>query len=312
MEDEDDLKKEDELTPSDGASDGADQAKSLEDQGSGQSPIPPLPTAGESEPRRLFAADSSEGNVGQYDAEDNVGNEPGADASELDDSDIEDNLGNESGSDVSKLDDSGFIDSEPASPVFPNTLAPESAIRPVQSVDKDDSIPEQVKVPPFPTAGEKPTREDDASNLGPMSFYKRKNIDKGRGDNIPGLEKGEDGKYRQTGNLDSGQERDEEGLNQQKQIDLDSLQMPSGPLGVDLMPDIIPDLGVDGPSSFKPQGQDTNNIQDEVQSAADSIDTATVGILNVLARLTMNMKKANDQIRQLMDKLEVEDHRDEF
>lgn len=265
---------------------------SPEDQGSEQNPIPPLPTAGESDTNVPSGSGSSEVSSDDYLAEDSLGDESVADANEL--------------------GDSGFGDSQAESPVFPNTLAPESAIRPVQSVDKDDSIPEQVKVPPFPTAGEKPTREDDASNLGPMSFYKRKNIDKGRGDNIPGLEKGEDGKYRQTGNLDSGQERDEEGLNQQKQIDLDSLQMPSGPLGVDLMPDIIPDLGVDGPSSFKPQGQDSNNIQDEVQSAADSIDTATVGILNVLARLTMNMKKANDQIRQLMDKLEVEDHRDEF
>jgi hypothetical protein len=265
---------------------------SPEDQGSEQNPIPPLPTAGESDANVPSGSGSSEVSSDDYGTEDNPSDESVADANEL--------------------GDSGFGDSQAESPVFPNTLAPESAIRPVQSVDKDDSIPEQVKVPPFPTAGEKPTREDDASNLGPMSFYKRKNIDKGRGDNIPGLEKGEDGKYRQTGNLDSGQERDEEGLNQQKQIDLDSLQMPSGPLGVDLMPDIIPDLGVDGPSSFKPQGQDSNNIQDEVQSAADSIDTATVGILNVLARLTMNMKKANDQIRQLMDKLEVEDHRDEF
>ena len=285
---EDDLNEEDpQADPVE--NDGSD---SPEDQGSEQNPIPPLPTAGESDANVLSGSGSSEVSSDDYGTEDNPSDGSVADANEL--------------------GDSGFGDSQTESPVFPNTLAPESAIRPVQSVDKDDSIPEQVKVPPFPTAGEKPTREDDARNLGPMSFYKRKNIDKGRGDNISGLEQGEDGKSRQTGNLDSGQERDEEGLNQQKQIDLDSLQMPSGPLGVDLMPDIIPDLGVDGPSSFKPQGQDTNNIQDEVQSAADSIDTATVGILNVLARLTMNMKKANDQIRQLMDKLEVEDHRDEF
>jgi hypothetical protein len=49
-----------------------------------------------------------------------------------------------------------------------------------------------------------------------------------------------------------------------------------------------------------------------VESAADAVDTLNTGIIDVLTRLTMNMRKANDLIRQLSDKLEVEDHRDEF
>ena len=96
-------------------------------------------------------------------------------------------------------------------------------------------------------------------------------------------------------------------------MDMDALNPPSGgPLEVDLNPDIIPEIGVDGASSFKPDGQDSTQTLNNVQSAADAVDTLTTGILDVLARLTLNMKKANDNIRQLMDKLEVEDHRDEF
>ena len=91
------------------------------------------------------------------------------------------------------------------------------------------------------------------------------------------------------------------------------MNIPSGgPLEVDLQPDIIPEMGVDGASSFMPQGQNSNSSLDTVQSAADSVDTLTQGLLNVLQRLTLNMKKVNDNMQQLMDKLEVEDHRDEF
>lgn len=186
--------------------------------------------------------------------------------------------------------------------------------------DKKDSQPVDVKdrpvaqdVPSLPTSGEKPSREQDAANLGPMSYYKRKNIDKGRGDKIPGLEVGEDGKYRQAGNLNSGKERDEEGLEQQRQIPTEQLQPKSGgPLAVDMMPDIIPEWGTDGASSFKPDGQDSNTMRGDVESAADAIDTVSSSIVDVLTRLTINMKKTNDRVRQLMDKLEVEDHRDEF
>jgi len=179
-----------------------------------------------------------------------------------------------------------------------------------QATASPDQPRERIRsVPPL----DKPSREKDAANLGRMSFYKRKNIDKGRGDNIPGLEKDKDGNYRQTGRLDSGQERDEEGLRQQRDLDLNQdAPQGAGPLEVDLQPDIIPDVGFDGASSFKPDGQDSTQALNDVQSAADAVDTLTTGLLNVLARLTLNMKKANDNIRQLMDKLEVEDHRDEF
>lgn len=186
----------------------------------------------------------------------------------------------------------------------------------------DDSASKKVDIKPNegqrirevpPLNQQEPTRKEDRANLGPMSFYKRKNIQKGRGDKIPGLERGEDGKYRQVTNLNSGQERDQEGLEQQRQMDMDALDPPSGgPLEVDLNPDIIAEIGVDGASSFKPDGQDSTQTLNNVQSAADAVDTLTTGILDVLARLTLNMKKANDNIRQLMDKLEVEDHRDEF
>lgn len=171
-------------------------------------------------------------------------------------------------------------------------------------------IPQQT--PSLPTAGEKSSRQEDRANFGSMSYYKRKNIEKGRGDKIPGLEKGDDGKYRQAGNLNSGLERDEEGLRQQREFDMNSRSMPSGPLAVDLQPDIIPEIGRSGPSSFRPDGIDTGSMHNAVQDAADSVDTVTTGIIDVLARLTLNMRKANDNIRQLMDKLEVEDHRDEF
>lgn len=178
-----------------------------------------------------------------------------------------------------------------------------------KSVEK----PEKKQIPSLPTSGEEPSREQDAANLGPMSYYKRKNIDKGRGDKIPGLEVGEDGKYRQAGNLNSGEERDEKGLEQQRQIPTEQLQPKSGgPLAVDMMPDIIPEWGTDGASSFKPDGQDSNTMRGDVESAADAIDTVSSSIVDVLTRLTINMKKTNDRVRQLMDKLEVEDHRDEF
>ena len=169
---------------------------------------------------------------------------------------------------------------------------------------------ESPSLPPLAAAGEEPTRSEDAANLGPMSFYKRKNIEKGR--EVPGLEKDEQGNWRQSGRIGSGKERDEEGLRAQRSFDMNSMRMPSGPLAVDLQPDIIPEIGSDGPSSFRPQGQGSDSMQGSVESAADSVDTLSTGIIDVLTRLTINMKKANDTIRQLMDKLEVEDHRDEF
>ena len=174
----------------------------------------------------------------------------------------------------------------------------------IPSLSQSDSeLPEQ----PAPSL---PDRKQDAADLGPMSFYKRKNIEKGR--EVPGLEKDEQGNWRQSGRIGSGKERDEEGLRAQRSFDMNSMKMPSGPLAVDLQPDIIPEIGSDGPSSFRPQGQGSDSMQGSVESAADSVDTLSTGIIDVLTRLTINMKKANDTIRQLMDKLEVEDHRDEF
>ena len=313
---------EDDLNEDDPQVDPADNegSASPEDQGSEQNPIPPLPTAGESDPNVSSGSGSSEVVSDDYGIEDNP-----SDDSEVvfDDYGIEDNPSDDSVADANELDDSGFDETEAASTAFPNTLAPDSAIRPVEFVEKDDSISDQVKGSPVPNEPKKPirsvpsldspSRQKDAANLGPMSFYKRKNIDKGRGDNIPGLEKDKDGNYRQTGKLDSGQERDEEGLRQQRELDLDQdVPQSVGPLGIDLQPDIIPDVGFDGASSFRPDGQDSTQVLNDVQSAADAVDTLTTGLLNVLARLTLNMKKANDNIRQLMDKLEVEDHRDEF
>lgn len=181
----------------------------------------------------------------------------------------------------------------------------------IRNANLPEQPPASPPVPPLKTAGEQPSRDEDRKNLGRMSYYKRKNLDKGK--EVPGVEKGEDGVHREKPAMGSGEERDEEGLRQQRQIPTEQLNIPSGgPLGVDLQPDIVPDLGVDGASSFKPDGQDSTQVLNDVQSAADAVDTLTVGILNVLARLTLNMRKANDNIRQLMDKLEVEDHRDEF
>ena len=154
------------------------------------------------------------------------------------------------------------------------------------------------------------SRKAAVESYGRMSYYKEKNAAKGR--KIPGEEKKQESPDK--GPEHSGEELDEEGLARQQSVNIDDIQGKHSNLnlGVDMMPDIIPDLGVDGPSSFKPTGQGSNQMQGAIDSASDSLDTVAQGIADTLARLTANMKKANDRIVQLMDKLEVEDMRDEF
>ncbi len=208
------------------------------------------------------------------------------------------------------VDDSPQEDS-PVRIGLPNTVVPDSAIRPVDPVDPKDLMPEKPTVPPLKTAGEGYKRDDDRQNLGPMSFYKRKNLSKGR--EVPGIEKGEDGVHRQKPVMGSGEDRNQEELEQQRLVpDEVFSQSSGGPLAVDLQPDIIPEIGVDGPSSFRPDGQDSAGALGGVADASDAVDTFTQSILDVLSRMTLNIRKINDSVNQLMDKLEVEDHRDEF
>lgn len=284
---------EEELNPEDEYQDEPEQLRDIGSSDNDEDPIeqvPSLGTAGESETVYMTPVD------------------PDSRPEPVDEGD-EDKPFKESKSE--QVEDHGPQDDSRLNISLPNTIVPDSSIRPVDPVDPKDLKPEKPTVPPLKTAGEGYSRDDDKQNLGPMSFYKRKNLSKGR--EVPGIEKGKDGNYRQIGNLDSGQERDEEGLRQQKDLDLNqNVPQGGGPLAVDLQPDIIPDVGFDGASSFKPEGQDSTQTLNDVESAADAVDTLTTGLLNVLVRLTLNMKKANDNIRQLMDKLEVEDHRDEF
>ena len=156
------------------------------------------------------------------------------------------------------------------------------------------------------------TRRDAADRLGPMSYYKKKNIEKGRGDKIPDLEF-KDGEYVQKSpaTLDSGKERDEDGLKEQREVPIESLQS-QGPLAVDLQPDIIADSGVDGASSFVPQGVNNTAQQSSVEAATDSVDTVTASMIEVVSRMAANLNRVNDILQAIMDKLEVEDCSDEF
>jgi len=294
---------------------GSDEDQSQQDPGSEESSpeaiqIPPLETSGE---QGTPLVDQS-----RYVS-------PGEDPNTIDDS-----LVNPISDAFARM--TASPESPPAIPsITPDDTASSIQEKPSLSVEPPEAsgtippeIPETKEAPQIPSLSQSgselpeqpvpslPDRKQDAADLGPMSFYKRKNIEKGRGDKIPGLELGEDGKFRQIGMLDSGSERDAEGLNKQREVGIDSLKMPSGPLAADLMPDVIPEMGSSGPSSFKPQGQDSNAMQGSVESAADAVDTVATGIIDVLNRLTINMKKANDNLRQIMDKLEVEDHQDEF
>lgn len=275
-----------------------------EDESSSPQQVPPLETAGESETVYMSRADQKEPSSDPPDYPVPVVDSFVQDDSEAADVSID--------SINTMLNDASF-DIAPELP--PLGLG-------ITSDDKTEETPLRISdgiqeplasdpVPPLPTSGEKTSRSEDAANLGPMSFYKRKNLDKGR--EVPGLEKDDDGNYRQSGTIGSGQGRDDAGLKAQRAFDMRSLEMPSGgPLAVDMQPDIIPDIGADGASSFKPDGIDSDKMKGTVESAADSVDTLNTGIIDVLTRLTMNMRKANDIIRQLQDKLEVEDHRDEF
>ena len=278
-----------------------------EDESSSPQQVPPLETAGESETVYMSRADQKE---------------PSSDPPDVPDYSVPviDSFvqGDSGAADVSidsintMLSDASFDVTPDLPPLGLGITSDDKPEQPALRIS--DGIQEPLAsdpVPPLPTSGEKPSRNEDAANLGPMSFYKRKNLEKGR--EVPGLEKDDDGNYRQSGTIGSGEERDESGLKAQRSFDMRSLDMPSGgPLAVDMQPDIIPEVGSDGASSFKPDGIDSDSMKGSVQSAADSVDTLNSGIIDVLTRLTMNMRKANDIIRQLQDKLEVEDHRDEF
>lgn len=183
--------------------------------------------------------------------------------------------------------------------------AESSRLEPVPELSVQDEI-QDVESPP--------DRKEDAEKLGRFSYYKRKNIQKGRGGNIPGLEEDGKGDYREAkpGRLDSGKSRDAEGLKRQREISTESMSgSPVGPLAVDLQPDIIPPLS-SGASSFVAQGQDTNAMQGSVASASDAVDTFTASLVEVVSRMSATLIRTSELLQSIADKLEVEDSRDEF
>ena len=57
----------------------------------------------------------------------------------------------------------------------------------IRNANLPEQPPASPPVPPLKTAGEQLSRDEDRKNLGRMSYYKRKNLDKGK--EVPGVEK---------------------------------------------------------------------------------------------------------------------------
>lgn len=219
----------------------------------------------------------------------------------------------------------------------PEELEPET---PMPAVRLDSEI----KDTEYRKVGQEDIRRRQRATLGRMSFYKQKNIDKYGEDIFADVLKTEpndlsvsDETVAQLGDpevpdddfpLDAAMPEQEdidtewmndvfnlsEGMSPPNGRSSGKAASPSAGSGMVLLPDMAWD-DIDPPdprTTEDPIGQTNTNVANAVDAATDSVDQATQDIVNILQAFAANIRRHQYDIRQIKDKLEAEDMRDEY
>ena len=220
--------------------------------------------------------------------------------------------------------------------MLPEDLEPETPM-PALKLDRE------VKNTEYRRLNQDDIRRRQRANLGRMSFYKQKNIDKYGEDIFADVPKPElhdqhvsdmtdatlwdpevpDEDFPLDAAMPEQEDRDTEWMNDVFNLS-EGMSPPSGrgtespasmPTGSGMfLPDMVWD-DIDPPdprTTEDPIGQTNTNVANAVDAATDSVDQATQDIVNILQAFAANIRRHQYDIRQIKDKLEAEDMRDEY